>query len=122
MPFLDDLQKWQFNDTLLARRITQAQEWEEWFAEDTIRSIRPILDANERYIDVGGKTVSPLVIPFAFPDLTGRAAFISLLGTTGVLQRIGYNPRARVALFASCQELASRTSNYTLLNCTFEAL
>lgn len=122
MPFLDDIQNWSFNGLLVARRITQADSWEEWFAEDTITTIEPILDSADRYVDIGGVTHQPLVIPFAFPSLADRAAFLSLRGTAGTLARLGYNPRSRSALFRTAQEIASRSDAFTLLACTFEAL
>lgn len=122
MAFLDDFQNWTFDGILLARRITQASEWEEWFLEDTIRSIEPVLDSSERYLDVAGSTIGALVLPFAFADLATRSTFLSKRGTVAVLARTGYNPRSRLALFATAQEIASRSSAFTLLACTFEAL
>lgn len=122
MPFLDGLQNWTFKGIAAARRIDSDQEWEEWFEEDTILSIEPILDSNERYIDIGGTANGALQLPFAFATLADRAAFLAQRGTTGVLARLGYNPKSRVAVFRRAQELASGNDAFYLLACTFEAL
>lgn len=122
MAYLDDIQNWIFAGTAAARRINAQVEWEEWFEEDTILSIEPVLDSTERYIDVGGTSYAPLAVIFAFPDVEARATFMGKRSTSGQLERLGYNPKSRFAVLRRCQELASTNDGYALLSCTFEAL
>lgn len=119
MAYLDGIQLWTFNGIEAARRITSAMEWDEWFEEDTLTSIEPILDSPDRYVDTGGVTYSPLSVLFAFPDLDAREQFAGLRGTTAILARPG---QQRLALLKKISRLASGHDGYRLLACTFEAL
>lgn len=122
MALLDGIQYWTFRGVALARVITQAQQWDEWFGEETILSIEPILDSAQRYIDVGGVDYRQLSLILAFPTLADRSSFRSYRGSVGTLQRSGYNPRSGTALLRSVAEVASSSGQYHLLASTFEAL
>lgn len=119
MAYLDDLQLWHFIGQPAARLLSSTSNWEEWFDEETILSIEPILDTQERYIDIGGTSYGALQLTLAFPDAAARSAFMALRGIPGTLTRPG---RAGVAVMRRCQPIASGHNGFVLLNCTFEAL
>lgn len=119
MGMLDDIQLWSFQGQTAACRAGSTSEWEEWFEADTTLSIEPILDTNDRYVDIGGKQVGPIQKRFAFPTREARAAFEALRGQTGTLSRPG---RSCSAILRRVNSLGSNHNGIWYLDCTFEAL
>lgn len=118
--FLEDVQLWSFDGQAAARLIGATSDWDEWFDEETIMVVSPILDTNERYVDKGGSMYGPLDVTFAFETPAARSEFAARRGSDGILGRPG--GVARMATLRKVKPIASGTPNYYLLNCTFEAL
>lgn len=117
--FLDDVMTMTFRGQSFAVRLQAGQDWNQWFPRQTIRTIDPILDSGDRYVDVGGVTYTPIQRAVAFNSVEDRDAFENMVGLDGVLTMFG---RSRSALLADVEPIGSGTTAYAALNVTFEAV
>lgn len=118
MPFLDGAQLWSFRGTVFAARLGSERDWDEWFEETTIMAVDPILDSQDRYVDIGGVTFGQVQRLAAFNTAADRDAFHAMRGTVGTLARPG---RSRRALFVKSKLVSSGSNDFFLLDVAFEA-
>jgi hypothetical protein len=113
----DASEAWTFAGLSLPRTVDGAS-WADWFTEEAILAIDPILDSDERYTDNGGATFPPLTIRAAFNTKTERDLIRSKRGLTATLTNIAGDSRS-----ATLKTIAPISSSAGLFyaDLTFEA-
>lgn len=117
MAYLDGVKVWSFRGVAFAARLQTSQEWDEWFETAAIVQIDPILDSNQRYVDVGGVNYGGLQRLIAFDTIAERDAFAAMVGTVGPLERPGNSDQA---ILVRARKIQSGTDAYSMLDVTFE--
>lgn len=120
MSWLDDpaLSVWSYGSSQFGCDVS-LPKWDGWFEQTAIVDIKPVLDSNQRYIDVAGVHFGQLQRSIAFADAASRDAFLNLVGQTKTLSNDAGRSRSAVLTAA---RYVNGTGPYYWASATFEAL
>lgn len=120
MSWQDDtsLSIWTYGNASFGSEVS-LPKWDGWFEATVIHDIKPVLDSNQRYIDVAGTHFGSLQRSIAFVDADSRDAFLNMVGQTKTLSNDAGRSRSAVLVAA---RYVNGTGPYYWASATWEAL